>query len=236
MAKPPYFRKTLDGKLKGELLGLAMSEPFNVEAPANMTLVQRITWHQEQLALLVKKANEALAESSMVPMIAEHQARELNKRGEPRIFVDDHGDLVLEIGNPDEEKKKKRRSSRKSLPHLQDLRDEATELGIDITHLGAKRRAIYELIEEVKARKTAPPPEADSGPMSADLDEVKVSTPTPGPKGMKPSLPKRLRAGGFLKTGDPVQAHPVTPEQRPNLSELVESAADQDLRSMFAED
>ena len=49
------------------------------------------------------------------------------------------------------------------LPKLDKLREEATDLGLDISHLGRQRRAIYDLIQQTKAG------------VSSGVDEVTVS-------------------------------------------------------------
>jgi hypothetical protein len=209
-----------------------------------------------ELEGLVEEANKFLEDSEFATMVADTLARKANKRGWPRIAVESSGKVVLEISYQDPGKKKPKRARR--VPLLDELRAEAEEMGVDISGFGIKRRAIYEHLQKIRGGESpgkppepskkpkkpkAPPvvkkaqdePEPDPGPMSAGVDEVKISPALEGPK-----PPKKA---GFVKTGDAVKPVLLNQDNVPDSEEtgkkhdlraLVEQSKDVDIEAILA--
>lgn len=203
--------QTVDGALLGDALENAVHE----------------------LRQLVEKANESLRGSEFAPIVAEHLANKMGRRGHARLYVAETGSVLLDISYEEFAKAPKTRPQRTSkVPLMEDLKARAAKLGVDISEFGIKRKKIHEYLEKVesgevtgakkakgsKSKKTEirvadDPSEEDPGPMSAGPDETKVS---PLPDDPKP--PKK----GFVKTSQAVSSPvvvdmpvPETPDPDP---------------------
>jgi len=250
------FTSDLDPKLAAELLNVNPA-PFPAEGVDGFDAIPqplsaRLEMTVQQLKTLVAEANRHLGESEAARLVGQALARDNGKRGDSAIYVTETGRIVLEVGTEVEATKKaqKPRKYKRRLPLLEDLRAEAKSLGLDISHLGAKRRAIWDAIQEVQTRKGKADP-VDEGPMSAGADEITVTDPPSGPK-----PPKR----GHFKLGDAVQVQPVaakpkkpkpaivnpnvTPapapadseKPKPNMVELMEQTSDVNLRDLLGDE
>jgi len=231
----------LEPKLAAELLnvdlfpyprdqggGLFIAEPLSLGDRINETV--------GHLATLVAAANKHLEDSEATRLVASALAREHNRRGEAAIYVTSDGRCVVEVGSEIESKPKPtRRRYKRNLPLLEELRDEAKALRLDISHLGQKRRAIWDAIKEVKARKGIP--DEDPPEMAGGADEEQLEALPDGPK-----PPKR----GHFKIGEavikPRVVHPgaTRPEtiegEKPNMVELLEDASEVDLRDLLGDE
>lgn len=109
----------------------------------------------------VDEANEFLKTSTLARIVAENLARVLRKRGHASIRVRPDGTVVLHVSYKEEDSPDVKpevpvqRSSRKSsLPTLDELREWASRMDVDIAGMGRARRAIYERL--VKAEQGQP--------------------------------------------------------------------------------
>ena len=124
---------------------------------------------------VVDEVNEALDTAQITDIVARSLARELKKRGSPTICAEPDGTMVLLVGRGEPPKAKQSRTVMKGkwssdLPSLDDLRDEAAELGVDISDLNRKKRAIFDRLSEAKSKLR-------------HMDEVGTSTLESGPNG-----------------------------------------------------
>lgn len=210
----------------GELLGNALMEAAS------------------RLADLVDKSNDALEESEFTNIVAGHLAAELNRRGHPQIWVSETGDAFLDISYG--KRPSKRRKSNRRIPLLDELKARAKSMGVDISHLGIKRKQIRDYLDAVEAgeedpkkvkaeapkakvkkqvpKKAVPKvqvaedePDEDTGPMSAGPDETKTS---PMPDDPKP--PKR---SGFVKTGEAISGPVVVDSPKNGTSKSANGAS-----------
>jgi hypothetical protein len=131
---------------------------------------------------------------------------------------------MLDISYEEQQSKKNPRRRSRRVPLMDELKERAARMDVDISHLGIKRKEIRDYLDGIDAGEVQPkssaakksrgkskskskpeiktandPQEPDPGPMSAGPDETKVSPPPDDPK-----PPKR----GFVKTGEAV-AGPV---------------------------
>lgn len=245
MVKKPLknFRTVLDGKLVRELLSAAPEpppEPLDEDtccgscgragAHADNSLGARLSRAVEVLADVVEEANTFLSSSEISRHLAMALAAEKSKRGAPYILVSPAGEVVLEISYDGKQPKdeKKRRKYKRGLPLLGELRKEAEELGVSVTHLGQKRRAVYDYLQEVKSRQEATE-EDDPAQMAAGHDEVTVSQPKDGPK--PPRKRVKLVTPG---TQQPESTEPVA-KASANLTRLLEQSEDLDIEDILSD-
>jgi hypothetical protein len=119
----------------------------------------------------IRRANEALADNSLVDLAAQDMMKGHRRRGNASVEVGATGAVLLRISY-----KQTPASSDVTiapggagLPSLVSLRSQATELGLDVSHLGRKKREIMDMI--VTAHE-------GEDPIPARLrDEVSTSTP-----------------------------------------------------------
>jgi hypothetical protein len=232
----------LDPKLAAELLNVdhspyPMDQGGGLYAAEPLALGDRIRETVKHLATLVAAANEHLGSSEATRLVASALARQHGKRGDAAIYVTTEGRCVVEVGTEIESKPAPpRRKYKRNLPLLEDLRAEAKELRLDISHLGQKRRAIWDAINDLKARKgisvSDDPPEMGAG---ADEEQVEAI-----PEGPKP--PKR----GHFKIGEtlsqPRVIHPGATRSepiegdKPNMVELLEESSEVNLRDLLGDE
>lgn len=225
MAKGQNYRTGVDPKIALELLNVAPRAAKDGELPEPLGVrLQNAVKHLESV---IEEANEFLESSELAPKLAEALAVEKNKRGFPSISVDSTGKVMLDVDYSGKKAKgKKRRKYKRGLPLLAELRKEAAELGVDVSHLGQKRRAVFDFLEEVKARRAGSKSDDDGDPppMSAGTDETTVE-----PAKNAPKPPKRRKVKLKIPGSTPeAQAKPKSDEESvqasPNLTAILETA------------
>lgn len=193
----------LEPDLAQEILNIPIPVDEDTEPPA--TMGERV----ERATKAVQEANEYLETSSMARIIADTLMRQLKKRGTPRIMVKMDGTVVLLVTYEDGRTKKpkppvRKRTHKSDLPLMDELREMAKSLGVDISHLGRKRRAIYELLKKEKDKQEASlppePGEADDKPPKRLVDEV---TESDAPEEPRPRIKRRRKkADGTVEETD----------------------------------
>jgi hypothetical protein len=185
----PYERPLLP-ELAEEILNIPFDDP-NLGLPPAVTIGE----HVRRATAAVEAANKMLATSTSAQIIAKSLMRDLKKRGSPSLYVTPDGTVMLRIaydGTEEPEADKEvpvvRPTAGTDLPKLDKLRGMAAELGLDISNMGRKRRAIYKLIQDKRA-------ELDAG-----VDEVQVT------KAPKPSKTRKRRKGPDNGTDEPPPA------------------------------
>jgi len=240
MAKtaPKNFRTALDEKLARELLNVAPKPSVSPEGAENgqvaRPLGERLKWAVEHLASVVKEANAYLEDSELSRHLAEALCARKSRRGFPYIHVDTGGQIMLEVSYDGKQqiRSKKKRKYKRELPLLEDLRKEAAQLGISVSHLGQKRRAIYDYLQEIQSRHAGVSEEDTDAQMAAGHDEVTVTEPKDGPK-----LPRKRRQIKLVTPGAQPPAESTEPEAKPspNLTRLMEQSADLDIEEILSD-
>lgn len=114
---------------------------------------------------LVDQANDALEKSEFTAIVANHLAAQMNRRGFAQIWVSDTGSAVLDISYDDEPKKRRRKANQR-IPLMDELKARAEAMGVDITHLGIKRKKIRDYLDAIEAGEIDPKSESKSKPKS----------------------------------------------------------------------
>lgn len=124
----------------------------------------------------IRRANEALADNSLVALAAKDMMKGHRRRGNASIEVGADGSVCLRISYAKERHDPNVTTAPggAGLPSLDALRKEAEGLGLDISLLGRQKRKIMEAISA--ARNTEARPE-DDVPSRRLRDEVSTSTP-----------------------------------------------------------
>ena len=152
MGNKKIFKMPLDEDLSKSLLG----NPSQIDG---RTIWERLTDSIEELSCSIVEANESLQNSPVMPIVASSAARTANKRGNPSVRVDPDGTVVLEIQYTSKKKvsdNPNKRQWKSDLPLLADLREQAEQLGLDISHLGRARKQIHDYIQNhLSMQKTA---------------------------------------------------------------------------------
>lgn len=214
----------------------------------------------ENLARLVQEGNKALEGNEFANIVAEHLAARLSRRGASHLFVTEVGQVTLIISYEEVQPTPPQRQ--RTAPLMKELKARAKALGVDISHLGIKRKAIHAFLEGMTATsekpktrgkpKTTKPVvlvadeavDSDPGPMSAGPDETTTSPP--------PELPPRRPPPTIVKS-DPMGESPVVVDasestnggskpsksqgegdHRSPLRQLVQDAKDVDIASLLA--
>ena len=238
------FRVKITQDLTLQLLNSAVRESTanGVEDPLGVRL-RRAVLHLEGV---IQEANHFLEGSELAGKLATALMVDHNKRGFPDISVDVRGVLMLEVGYAATREGVKRRRGRLKLPLLSELRQEAQEMGVDISHLGAKRRAVQDFIEEVKVRRAAsgyerpkpkpepePESESESVQMGAEVDELTVE---PAKRAAKPPRRAKVKLTIPGKTTPKVDVAAAAAKPSPNLAAIMESApTDVDIEDLLSE-
>lgn len=237
MSKGQNYRTSVDVKLSLELLNVAprATKDGGVEEPLGIRLRIAVK-HLEEV---VQEANEYLEDSELAQKLAEALATEKNKRGFPAISVDAQGNVMLDVDytGKKQQQGKKRRKYKKGLPLLVDLRKEANALGVDVSHLGQKRRAVFDFLEEVKARRAPVDSFEDAEPaqMAAGVDETTVEPARDAPKPPKLRPKVRLTIPGKTLPNAEDEA-PAEAKASPNLTAILEAApADVDIDDLLGD-
>lgn len=127
----------------------------------------------QQAREAIERANEALADNSLVTLAAKDMMKGHRRRGNASIVVGADGSVCLRISYSKEGGTSPNATvapGGAGLPTLTALRDEADTLGLDITDLGRQKRKIMRRIEEARAGGIDPQPRRLR-------DEVSTSTP-----------------------------------------------------------
>jgi len=171
MAKSKPYQAPLSKEIADEILGIPLppDEGEPDPSPAPQTVGEKLEQALDALAEVVEEANEALANHKVADIVADSLAKSLKKRGNASIRVSKTGEVVLHVSydeprriNGHKPTAKVVKSKWKSdLPKLDELRRQAEELGVDIEHLGRKRRAIYELLEKKRSINLRQPKDAE---------------------------------------------------------------------------
>lgn len=119
----------------------------------------------------IQRANEALATNSLVALAAQDMMKGHRRRGGAIIEVGADGILHLRISYSPKRKNATVAPGGAGLPSLTALRQEADDLGVDITDLGRQKRKIMDRIEGVKGQ-----PQDHTSPRRL-RDEVTTTTP-----------------------------------------------------------
>lgn len=162
--KRKSYRTVLSSELTEEVLSIPIPEDADldkVERPEPRTIGERLERALGELEQTVEMVNEALSESNMVGIVADTLAKSLKKRGHASIVVEPDGKVVLRVDygkvadeaeSVDPSDHVKKRAWHSDLPLMDELREMAEDLGVDIDDLGRKRRAIWERLQEAKSR------------------------------------------------------------------------------------
>lgn len=158
MAKNKPYEVALEPHLASEILSIPAP-------PKDRTVYPETIGGSLQAAIdAVNEANEFLQNSTLAKIVADNLMRQLRKRGTPTIRVRSDGTVILHVAYPDEAEAPEtkevppvQRAARSSdLPKLDELREWAGRVQVDISDLGRARRAIYERLVEA-AGTTVPP-------------------------------------------------------------------------------
>ena len=107
-------------------------------------------WSQH-LQELQRAANEVLANNALAGFVADRVMQDMGKRGRPSLVLTPEGEIHLRVSYDQPRRKKvepvAREARSSNLPKMDELRKQAALYGLDISHLGRKRRAIHELIQ-----------------------------------------------------------------------------------------
>lgn len=180
------YEVLLDDELAQEILAIPMDSPLG-DPPR--TIGERVA----AATAAVEAANEYLQESKLARIVANTVMKDLKKRGYPRVQVRPDGQVVLHVSydEPEEPVKevlvqKAKRTS--TLPVMDQLREQAAEMGVDISDLGQARRAIYERLQRERAARE----NGQSAPPARLLDEMT--------EGLMPDTPIRRAVGADRAT------------------------------------
>lgn len=162
---------------------------------------------RQVLATAVEEANEHLEQSPVVQLVGESLVRRAQRRGDPRIFVDDDGSLVLELryGKPEKGPKPK-----KTKPKAKKTR---------------------------KPKKTVPPKKPEAPELEDDTSGLGSLTALATKQGLDPDTYKVRRSSGRkrVKTGDPVPVSLVTDEDLGANSAPTDPVDESDIENLLAD-
>lgn len=170
MAKTRPYQAPLEPDLAAQILSIPLPETGPAaELPPARTLGEKLQQSLVSLAETVALANDALAQNSVAQIVADSLAKKLKKRGVATISVSSAGEVVLQISYEGEEVPAPvsgvvRGKWHSDLPTLDEMRAEAADLGVDITHLGRRRREIFRLLTDAKAKLRGPVDEITLSP------------------------------------------------------------------------
>lgn len=183
--KPKPYENPLSPQLAEDILNIPIEEPEQMPPPR--TIGERVRRAIEA----IEEANKHLATSPVAKIVARSLMQEMKRRGDATIAVRPDGTVVLRVSygeTPEPEAGARPRrdapmvqtTHRSEIPYLDELRAEAADLGVDISHLGRQRRAIYEYLQAHKRN------------LKGTFDEVRV---TPAEPTVLPRQPRRKHKG-----------------------------------------
>lgn len=166
-SQPKPYESPLSEQLAEEILNIPVGLDGDLSPPRTIGEVVR------RSVEMIDRANQLLEGSQVAKIVARSLMQSLKKRGDAAIVVRYDGTVVLRVvyGEQDQVVLPRARrdtpavqtTHRSDLPYLDALREEATSLGVDISHLGRQRRAIHEYLESYKAN------------LKPGVDEVRVT-------------------------------------------------------------
>jgi len=127
--------------LPDDVASALLASPLLEGVPAG----ERLRNLRGQLVETVKAIRESLASNPVAEIVATATAKRIGRRGAAAIVVDDNGAVMLEVRYDDNGDK---RAWHSNLPSLDDLRETAKGLGIDIASLGRSKRKLAEAIKK----------------------------------------------------------------------------------------
>lgn len=166
--QPKPYESPLSDQLAEEILNIPVGIDGDLNPPRTIGEVVR------RSVEMIARANQLLEGSQVAKIVARSLMQSLKKRGDAAIVVRYDGTVVLRVvyGEQAEDRPVPRSrkdtpavqtTHRSDLPYLDDLRQEAESLGVDISHLGRQRRAIHEYLTAYKAN------------LKPGVDEVRVT-------------------------------------------------------------
>jgi hypothetical protein len=105
----------------------------------------------------IRRANKALAANSLVDLAAQDMMKNHRRRGTASVEVGADGTVLLRIsyGQGSSTPDSTTAPGGAGLPSLESLRKRAADMGLDISHLGRRKREIIDLI--TMHREVVPP-------------------------------------------------------------------------------
>jgi len=151
MGKPPKpYESPLAQELAEEVLSLFQVAEESESAPKTI----------KDLVRMIDQTNARLQSSIVAKLVATSIMQSLKKRGDASLVIRYDGSVVVRVAYGDAEEEPISRTRRDTpavqtthksdLPYLDDLRELAIQMGLDISHLGRQRRAIFEYLEAHK--------------------------------------------------------------------------------------
>jgi len=149
---PKPYESPLSPTLAEEILNIPVAQDFGRPEPRTIgEMVQRSVE-------MISHTNEHLRQSPLANIVARSIMQELKKRGDATIMVRYDGTVVLRVAyapegdvasptRPRRDAPSVQVTNQSSLPYLDELRAEAAELGVDISHFGRRRTAIHEYLQ-----------------------------------------------------------------------------------------
>lgn len=170
-----HYQVSLAPQLASQMLDVALPTPTIRKESTSYTLGERLNLALEDLSETIRLANKILAENGIAKIVAASLAKDLKKRGEASIVVTASGEVVLQItsgkGSSKSDVKSKLMQGKwhSELPSLDHLRQEAEELGVDISGYGRKRREIHHLLETSRQKLRGAVDEVHIAPLTENL-------------------------------------------------------------------
>jgi hypothetical protein len=156
MGKHKPYEHPLSNELALEILNIPVEA--DTAAPPR-TIGERLV----RAKAAIDEANLHLATSPVAKIVAKSIMQDLKKRGDASIHVRYDGTVVLRITyaeadadavlQPRRDVPSLQSTHRSDLPYLDDLRKRAARMGVDITHLGRQRRAIWDHLNSIEPEK-----------------------------------------------------------------------------------
>lgn len=194
--QPQPYESPLSRELAEEILSLFQVSEEEEQAPRTI----------KDLVKMIDQTNKRLQTSMVAKLVATSIMHSLKKRGDAALVIRYDGNVVVRVSYGDEPIEdvtpRTRRDTptvqtthKSDLPYLDALREEAAEMGVDISHLGRQRRAIFEYLEAHKKN------------VKPQVDEVTV---TQVEEGINPPRPKRPKTPGPNGVADSPEPKPFT--------------------------
>jgi len=131
----------------------------------------------EEAKEALRRANKVLAESELVAVTARTLMKEQKRRGNPSLRVNPEGVVVLRVQYDREGKPAPVVGALggAGLPSLDALRQQAAEVGVDISDLGRQKRQIMARLTSVQQKVgEEPPPRLRDEVQTKPLGKVKL--------------------------------------------------------------
>ena len=197
---------------------------LNVPIPDGVSAWQRLEAARTELALAVELANKELVNNPLAEILAEHAMRQCGRRGFPQVLVDSDGSVMLEVHHDAPPKPKvlpipeNRRKS--ALPSIEELRAEASELGLDYKQYGKAKTALLAAIQAAKTGAPAPVPTPPAPPKAPPAAPEPPKAPEPPPVAPKPPEPPPAPPPPKPAPRVPVPEKRLLPDEEDDLASL----------------